>query len=257
MRTWRRSRVEAATSAPPTEQERQITEGLADLRSRTARELMTPRPEVVALEAPVTIGMIADAMSRSGRSHYPVYEGDLDHLLGVLFVKDLFVLFRSGTIDASLDVTSRARAPYLVPESRDALEVLADMRRSRRGFALVVDEHGGVSGVLTINDIVSELVGDLRDEYDRSPTPTVRRSGPGRFTIEGSATVDEVSDATGVEIPDGDYVTIGGFLLAQLGRIPDAGDVLERDGSRFTITTMDRRRIASVVLETPSATISE
>ena len=170
---------------PPSEQEVLITRGLESLRDATAREIMTPRVDVVALSAPVSFADVAQAVRRSGHSHFPVYEGDLDRLLGVLFVKDLFHLVGTTSssdnadgdeyIPGDIDVTSRLREIYVVPETRSAIEVLADMRRGRRGIAVVVDEYGGFSGILTIKDLVSELVGDLRDEFDRSASPAVLR----------------------------------------------------------------------------------
>lgn len=259
----------AALAPPPSEQEQQINRGLAALREATVRDLMTPRVDVDALSAPVRFADVARAVLRSGHSHFPVYEGDLDRLLGVLFVKDLFHLDEAGgrgapgsdeegdrtAVPATLDVTGRVRAPYLVPESRSALEVLADMRVRRRGFAVVVDEHGGFAGVLTIKDLVSELVGDIRDEFDRSVSPAVVRIDSKRFLVDGSCGVGEVRASVGASIPDGEYVTLGGYLFDAFGHIPSEGEVLERDGWSYRVTRMDRRRIAKVVVEARSATI--
>jgi len=252
-------------AAPPSEQELQITHGLDSLREATVREIMTPRVDVVALPAPVRFADVAAAVRRSGHSHFPVYEGELDRLLGVLFVKDLFHLDEAGpppstdtsaAIRSDLDVTRRLREPYVVPESRSALEVLADMRRRRRGFSVVVDEHGGFAGVLTVNDLVSELVGDLRDEFDRNRSPAVVRIDARRFLVDGSCSVDEVRDALGIDVPDGEYVTLGGFLFDAFGRIPNEGDLVEHRGWTLRVARMDRRRIAKVVIEAPSATMS-
>ncbi len=262
-----RRRAPAADVPPPSEQERQINRGLAALREATARDLMTPRVDVDALPVPVHFADVARAVLRSGHSHFPVYEDDLDRLLGVLFVKDLFHLDEAGgrgtpgteddgnAVPATLDVTGRVRAPYLVPESRSALEILADMRVRRRGFAVVVDEHGGFAGVLTIKDLVSELVGDIRDEFDRSVSPAVVRIDATRFLVDGSCAVGDVRDAVGADIPDGEYVTLGGFLFDAFGHIPTEDEALERGGWSFRVARMDRRRIAKVVLEARAATI--
>lgn len=157
---------------------------------------------------------------------------------------------------AELDVTKRVREPYVVPETRSALEVLAEMRRRRRGFAVVVDEYGGFAGVLTVNDLVSELVGDLRDEFDRSSSPAILRIDAVRFLVDGACAVSEVRDQLHINLPDGEYVTLGGFLFDAFGRIPEEGDELEFDGWRLRITRMDRRRIAKVVVEAPSARVA-
>jgi len=226
---------------------------------------MTPRVDVYALRAPVRFADVTEAVRRTGFSHFPVYEDDLDHLVGVLYLKDLFVIGaqRNGTADrrrdaipADLDVTGRVRQPYLVPESRPALEILADMRRGRRGFAVVVDEHGGFAGVITLNDLVSELVGDLRDEFDRPASPAVLRIDATRFLVDGSCPVDEVREQVGIDIPDGEYVTVGGFILDALGHIPTESETFEHDGWTIRVTRMDRRRVAKVVISAPSASIA-
>ncbi len=231
---------------------------------------MTPRVDVAALRSPVRFADVARAVRRSGHSHFPVYEDDLDRLTGVLFVKDLFHLDEAGGdqagtagataheggVPADLDVTARVREPYLVPESRSALEVLSDMRNRRRGFAVVVDEHGGFAGVLTIKDLVSELVGDLRDEFDRSASPAIVRIDATRFLVDGSCAVGEVREAVGVDIPDGEYVTLGGYVLDAFGHIPSEGEEVVAAGWAVRVTRMDRRRVAKVVVEARSATIS-
>ena len=265
MRRPRLRRAPATVARAPSEQERQITSGLKALRESTAREVMTPRVDVVGLATPVSFADVARAVRRSGHSHYPVYTDDFDHLLGVLFVKDLFNLElplppgESARMQAFLsgaDVTARLRDPYVVPESRSALEILADMRRRRRGFAVVVDEYGGFAGVITVNDLVSELVGDLRDEFDRTTSPAILRIDARRCLVDGACAVDEVAEGLGVPIPAGDYVTLGGFLLDALGHIPAETETYELDGWTFRVTRMEKRRIAKVVVEAPSATIT-
>ncbi len=271
-----RRRPVAAPEPPPSEQERQILSGLRSLRQATAKELMTPRADVDALGAPVSLADVARAVRRSGHSHFPVYEDDLDQLLGVLFVKDLFKIVEESIVEAdetgehadggdggqtwgappTIEVTGRTREPYVVPESRSALEVLAEMRRRRRGFAVVVDEHGGFAGVLSINDLVGELVGELRDEFDLPASPSIVRLGAGRFLVDGACAVTEVREALGAEIPDGEYVTLGGFLLDRLGRIPEVGEVAEHAGWSYRVTRMRRRRVEKVVVEAPSANLA-
>lgn len=263
MRLRRRHRRVATVERPPSEQEIQITSGLRSLRESTAKEVMTPRVDVVGLAAPVAFGDVARAVRRSGHSHFPVYKDDLDHLLGVLFVKDLVSRETSAAdggqksaIVADEQMTERLREPYIVPESGAALAILSDMRRRRRGFAVVVDEYGGFAGVLTINDLVSELVGDLHDEFDRTTSPAVMRIDERRFLVDGATGIDELNDEIGTAIPPGDYVTLGGYLLDVLGHIPEESESVELDGTKYRVTRMDRRRIAKVVVEMPSATLS-
>ncbi len=232
--------------------------GLHSLQDGTAREFMTPRVDVVALAAPVDYEDAVSAVRRSGHSHFPVYEEDLDRFVGVLFVKDMFHLgaLSGGRLPSTEEISRRLREPFVVPESRPALELLAEMRRARRGFAVIVDEYGGVAGVLTINDLVSELVGDLGDELDQpAPSPIVRVDRS-RWLVDGSVSVDDLRAEVGAVLPDGDYVTVGGFLFDAFGRIPAEGDRIVRDGWTYRVADMDRRRIDKVVVQAPGTTIS-
>jgi len=227
----------------PSEPEQEILAALARLRTTTAREVMTPRLDVVALAVPATMAAVARAVKESGHSRFPVYQDSLDHLVGILFVKDLF---RSGS-----DGALRLRKPFLVPEGRLVLDLVQEMRQRRRAFAVVVDEHGGVEGVLTIKDLVSELVGELPDEFDREEEAEVIRVDTYRWLVGGQAALDRVEQDVGLRLPPGEYVTVGGFLFDRFGRIPAENDVIEHEGWEFRVSEMDRRRIASVVLRAP------
>jgi putative hemolysin len=236
-------------------EEARIRQALVSLRETTAKEVMTPRVDVVALEEPVSPEDVAQAVKESGHSRFPVYAEDLDHLVGVLFVKDLF---RMGGWPQSVTTESigkRLRPPFLVPEGRRVLELLAMMRANRNAFAVVLDEYGGVEGVLTVKDLVSELVGDLRDEFDRPEEAQVTPIDPERWLVDGAAPVEDVGGQLGIELPEGDYVTIGGFLFERFGRIPAEGDCYQWDGWEFRIAEMDRRRISKVVVRAPTATM--
>lgn len=205
---------------------------------------MTPRVDVVALRAPVTPEDVAQAVKESGHSRFPVYEDDLDELLGVLFVKDLF---RSGIV--------RLRKPFVVSEHRLVLDLLQEMRRRRAAFAVVADEHGGVEGVLTVKDLVSELVGELPDEFDPPEEEEIVRVDPARWLVDGACPIDRLREEVGAPVPDGKYVTVGGFLFDRFGRIPAEGETVLHEDWEFRVTEMDRRRIAKVVLRAPSTTI--
>jgi putative hemolysin len=225
------------------------------LRETVAKEVMTPRVDVIALEVPVTPADVAQAVKESGHSRFPVYEEDLDRLVGVLFVKDLF---RMGNWPAGVTTESiarRLRPPFVVPEGRGVLELLAEMRADRHAFAVILDEYGGVEGVLTIKDLVSELVGDLRDEFDRPEEDPVIPIDTERWLVDGAAPVEDVAAALGVELPEGDYVTISGFLFDRFGRIPEEGDAYLWRGWDFRIAEMDKRRISKVVVRAPTASM--
>ncbi|MHB8295679.1 MAG: hemolysin family protein [Acidimicrobiales bacterium] len=269
--------------------------GLARLEDATAREVMTPRFDVVALEAPVALGDVADAVRRSGHSRFPVYEENLDRLAGVLFVKDLFRLglwgtkqpergrspaapagISSGGAEQALaaaggtgradghgadgvrgagEPVTRLRKPFLVPESKLVIELLADMRQRRMAFAIVVDEYGGVEGVVTIKDLVSLLVGELPDEFDRADEEEITPIDASRWLVDGSCPVERLREEIGIEVPAGDYLTLGGFLFKRFGRIPAEGDSVVFGGTELKVTEMDKRRIAKVVVRALSASI--
>lgn len=242
------------------DQERLILSALHELRDTTVREVMTPRVDVVGLAIPVQAGDVAKAVRESGHSVFPVYDGDPDRLVGILYVNDLF---RSGwDLDthngddnggpvkpSPLDISRRLRQAYMVPESLLVLDVLADMRRDRRSFAVVVDEYGGMAGVLTVKDLLSALVGDLRDEFDRGNEPDIIRVDRTRWLVDGSASVDDVREQIAFEVPEGEYVTLGGFLFDAFGHIPEEGERLDHDGWELRVAEMDRRRVAKVVVQ--------
>ncbi|MGA2519322.1 MAG: hemolysin family protein [Acidimicrobiales bacterium] len=255
-----RARGRRREEAPGEGQEKLILAALNELRDTTVREVMTPRVDVVGLPIPVQGADVARAVRQTGHSSFPVYDDDLDHLIGILFVNDLF---RSGwDLEAGngnggrgterpspLDISRRLRQPYLVPESRLVLDVLADMRRDRRAFAVVADEYGGVAGVLTVKDLLAALVGDLRDEFDPGGEPEIIRVDRSRWLVDGGANIDEVRDQVGLELPEGEYVTLGGFLFDAFGHIPEEGERLQHDGWELRVAEMDKRRVAKVVVQ--------
>jgi CBS domain containing-hemolysin-like protein len=266
-RLWRRSigadgpggaeRLSQSLEAEASEQERFITEALADLRDMDVREVMTPRVDVTYLTIPVQAEDIAQAVRTSGHSCFPVVHDDLDDLIGILFVNDIFRTNRpdaragdepGGATDPSpLEISRKVRQPYLLPESLGVLEALADMRKHRRAVAVVVDEYGGVAGLLTVKDLLEPLVGDLHDEFDEVEEPHIVRVDNTRWLIDGQTNVDDVRDRIGIDAPDGEYVTLGGLLFERFGHIPTEGESVRVGDWDMRVVEMDKRRVAQVV----------
>jgi putative hemolysin len=223
--------------------EREIIDSLFSLADRTVRDVMTPRTDVHTLESPVTIDDIRSAVASTGHSRFPVIKEDIDHLQGVLYVKDVLGM---GQSPAASDIHRAMRDPVYVPESKSVLDLLLEMRAGRLTFSVVTDEHGGIEGIVTIKDLVSVLVGELQDEYDIDEPPDVVELGPGQWLVEGRAPIDEAGEALGVELPEGEYTTVAGLILDRLGRIPAAGDEINVDGLGFEVVRMVRNRVDRV-----------
>jgi putative hemolysin len=229
-------------------EERQILESLFELADRPLRDVMTPRVNVVALEAGSTDEEARRAVALHGHSCFPVVTsgGTLDDMVGVLFVKDLLRRHSPGPIDALV------RQPVYVPESTSVLSGLQQLRTQRVAFAVVMDEHGGVEGIVTVKDLMAELVGEIQDEYDPRE-PTMYQLGDHMWVVEGRVPVEDVSEEIGTDLPDGPYTSVGGLFLWACGRIPEAGDQTEVDGVRMTVLQMDKRRIHRLRIEMADA----
>jgi CBS domain containing-hemolysin-like protein len=261
---WRREEGGAAgrrgsLDSEASEQERIIIEALSDLRDMDVREVMTPRTDVTYLTIPVHADDIAQAVRTSGHSCFPVVVDDLDDLVGILFVNDIFRTGRprpngeeggrerDATDPSPLEISRKVRQPYLVPESLGILEALADMRKHRRAVAVVVDEYGGVAGLLTVKDLLEPLVGDLHDEFDEDEEAAIVRVDNTRWLIDGQTNVDDVRERIGIDIPDGEYVTLGGLLFEEFGHIPVEGEAIRVGDWDLRVIEMDKRRVAQVV----------
>lgn len=225
--------------------EREIIDSLFTLADRPVRDVMTPRVDIVTLGNPVTIRDVREAVATAAHSRFPVTGGGLDDLVGILYVKD--VLRLPGDPEPG-EIASLIRTPTFVPESAPILQVLQDMRAHRFTFALVLDEHGGIEGILTIKDLVSELVGELQDEYDPG-VPSIVQIGPGRWMADGRLAIDDLEDAVGHDFPEGPYSTIAGMFMAEAGHIPADGHQLTIDHYRMVVMRMDRKRIDRIRIE--------
>jgi CBS domain containing-hemolysin-like protein len=221
----------------------------------TAEELMTPRLRVESLDADATVLDLVEASRRTGFSRFPVQDGDLDDVRGVVHVKQAFgvpVALRTETA-----VSELCQPVPTVPETLPADTLLDRLRGGGLQIAMVVDEYGGTAGLVTLEDLIEEIVGDVRDEHDRGETAPVRPLGRNSWIVSGLLRDDEVAEATGFRMPEGEYETVAGMVVARLGRIPDVGDEVRIDGWRITVMRMDRHRVAELRLARAAAAESE
>ncbi len=211
---------------------------------RTAEELMTPRVQVESLPFDATVGDLIVLTRRTGFSRFPVHEGDLDDVRGVVHVKQAFSVPAPKRADTP--VSELMLPAQIVPESLDGDTLLDRLRSSGLQLAIVVDEYGGTAGLVTLEDLVEEIVGDVRDEHDRAEINPVRPLGRDSWMVSGLLRDDELADATGFRMPEGDYETLAGLVLTRLGRIPEVNDEVRVDGWRITVMRMDRHRVAEL-----------
>lgn len=211
-----------------------------------AASVMVPRTEMVAVPITASPEEIEHAVLATGHSRFPVFAGDIDHVIGFFHAKDLLEIDDSRRKDR----ISRKfiRQMLVVPESRKLHPLLLDMRRQRRHFGLVIDEHGGTSGILTIEDVLEELVGEIQDEYDFAERG-IETVGPDQYLIPGTLRIDEAVEHLGLRLPEGEYETVAGWLMDRLGRIPKRRDTVNHDGWRLRVRTMQRRRVVQVLVE--------
>ncbi|HEY1969691.1 MAG TPA: hemolysin family protein [Pseudonocardia sp.] len=213
---------------------------------RVAEDLMTPRVQVQALPAEATVRELMELSRATGFSRFPIYRGDLDEVLGAVHVRQAFavpVADRAGTT-----MTQLAKPVLTVPDSLDGDALLTRLHDQHAELAVVVDEYGGTAGIVTLEDLVEEIVGDVRDEHDRPGPGPIRPLGQGSWLVSGLLRGDELIEATGFVLPEGDYETLAGLVLERLGRIPDVGDALDLDGWRLTVMRRERNRIAELRL---------
>ncbi len=225
------------------EDERQMIQGIIGLDETTAREIMAPRIDLVALEVTDTIDDALRLIVDKGFSRIPLYDETIDNVIGIVYAKDLLRCVTESRRPALRDI---ARPPYFIPESKRVDELLAELRRSKVHIAIVVDEYGGTAGLVTIEDLLEEIVGEIQDEYDREETP-IERVNETEAILDARVSIDALSELFGFETDDDeDYDTVGGFVYHHLGKVPVAGDEVRVDGLTLRVLSVLGRRIKKV-----------
>lgn len=241
----------ALESAPAT-----LIEGVFEFSEKNAREVMTPRTEMDALQVDATLDEALTLVEETRRSRYPVYGDSIDDIIGLVLAKDLIPVLRrppaAGASDDGFSLRSIMRPIHVVPGSREVEEVLSDFKRLKEHLAIVLDEYGGTAGLVTMEDLLEEIVGEILDEKDEPPEPE-SREGPDLVLVPGSTNVADLNERFGLSVPDEDYTTIGGFVFGALGRLPVVGDRATAGGAVFIVREMEGRRIETVAVDLHSA----
>ncbi|HEX6912746.1 MAG TPA: hemolysin family protein, partial [Longimicrobium sp.] len=241
--------------------EREMLRGVFEISETVVREVMTPRTEMVAVPVDVTLAQLLEVATVEGHSRIPVYEGTIDSVLGVVLTKDLLrVLHERGGAQGEFDVRSILRPAYFVPDTKPVDELLAELRRHAVHVAIVLDEFGGTYGLVTLEDLLEEIVGEINDEFDEvvpdfAPTPE------GDMLIDAGVLISDVNERFGLRIPEEEFDTVGGFVFGTLGRVPEVGDVVQvmgfGGGMELRVEETDERRVSRLRLTSPAAVVED
>lgn len=235
-------------------EERKLIHSIIDFGDTVAREVMVPRPDMVTVQSQVRLREAADIATSAGYSRIPVYGEGIDDIVGVVYLKDMMRAEREGRGEEP--ISTFMREAQFVPDSKRVAAVMREMQAGRQHLAIVVDEYGGTAGLITLEDVLEELVGEISDEYDVE-RPRVEHLDGGDIQVDGAVSIDEVSELTGYQLPQGDWDTVGGLLYNLLGHVPVEGEGADLDGRRFVAQKVDGRRITQVLITQPCGTEGE
>ena len=239
------SLVEAGQEEGFLEQEEQkMIVSIFRLGDTLVREIMIPRIDILALDVNTPIDQTMDALQQSGHSRLPIYKDSVDNVLGLLYAKDLLGIWREGKREVSL--SDHLRPVYYVPEAKKADELLAELQAKRIHMAIVVDEYGGVAGLVTLEDIVEEIVGEILDEYDQAEEMVYQAINDDEYLFQGRIDLDDFNDIMGTQLPNSEADTLSGLIYSRIGRVPAAGDHVQIEGLQLTVEQVSGQRIRKV-----------
>lgn len=235
--------TERQSEGAATAEDGRLLRSVVDFGDTLVREVMTPRPDVVAIRADATIDELRSLVREQEYSRLPVFRENLDNIVGLIVVKDLIQL--DEPMSGTAAVTDIMRPAAFVPETKRVADLLREFQQKRFQLAMVVDEYGGIAGLVTVEDLVEELVGEIRDEYDLEAEPIVQEAD-GAFVFSAKVAIEEMTDRLGITIAQEGFETVGGFVLTHAGRVPAAGERFEADGVSVEVLEAERRRIHKV-----------
>ena len=227
------------------EDERELIHSIFEFGDTVVREVMVPRPDMITIASSATLRQALDVIIEAGYSRVPIYEGDNDNIIGILYAKDL--MKRMHESPADVKVSSLGRAPNFIPEQKKVAELLREMQEKRVHMSIVVDEYGGTAGLVTIEDLIEEIVGEIVDEYDQEE-PLVEPIDDMSMRVDAKMPIDEVNELLGVELPHEEWDTVGGLVFGLTGRVPEPGESVRFDSVIFTTERVTGRRIQKVVI---------
>jgi magnesium and cobalt transporter len=228
---------------------RDMLDGVLDIAEQRVRDVMVPRSQIVTLDKNQTLDQCLNIILQYGHSRYPVISEDRDHILGILLAKDLLNYMRQNT--QAFCIEDMLRKAVVVPESKRVDQMLKEFRSQRYHMAIVIDEFGGVSGLVTIEDILELIVGDIEDEYDEIEDQDIRHLNTNTYTIRALTPIEEFNDIFNTQLNDNDVDTIGGLVMQYFGRLPAKGEMVNINNYNFKITAVDKRRIIQLQVTTP------
>jgi CBS domain containing-hemolysin-like protein len=237
------------------QEEREMIHGILEMTDKTVREVMVPRVDVVAGESTDSIADVIKVIIEYGYSRIPIYEDNIDNIVGVVYAKDLL---RHGVIgDDQRPLTAVAREPYYTPEAKHVGELLRDMKERKIHIAVVVDEHGGTAGIVTFEDLIEEIVGPIRDEYDMREVEELQIVSDHEVVVSARFPVDDLKEALDLQVPDVEADTVGGLVYEQLGEIPKVGATIQLGNATLTVEAIRRQGIQSVRITSPVTLVRE
>jgi len=223
--------------------EHEMIHGILTLKGRIAREIMVPRTDVVCVNSQVTIEEVIRRIIEEGHSRIPVFEGDLDHIVGIIYAKDLLQL--RGKTEGQTSPKEIAREPFFIPETKNLENLLRDFKRKRVHIAIVVDEYGGTSGLITIEDLIEEVFGEIEDEYDTEEQKLVPLKD-GWVLVDARLEIEELEEYLNIRVPRNNFESVAGFIFHLIGRVPKKGEIITYPGLEITIESADERKIERV-----------
>lgn len=227
-----------------------MIQGVLRVADLQVRDIMVPRSQMVVLERDSEPKSLLPSVTESGHSRFPVIGDDRDQVVGILLAKDLLRVFAEGGT-ARFDIRECMRPAVFVPEAKRVNVLLKEFRGNRNHMAIVVDEYGGVAGVLTIEDVIEQIVGEIDDEFDVEEDLNIRKDAERQFTVRGVTLIEEFNDFFATRFPDDEFDTVAGLVMKEFGRLPRRGETVEIGGLEFRVTRADRRRVESLRVTTP------